>query len=272
MSSYEDLVLRNAGYVAPELQARIRATRLLVAGCGLGSTIAEAAVRIGFEGLVLADGDEVAAHNLNRQAYTAADVGRQKVAALAARLRAINPAARVTEFDGLVDARSAPELVAAADLVLDTIDFLDLAGIAALHDEARRQGRPAISAMAAGWGAVAVYFPVGGECTFRRLFGLPEDGPVEGRSYVEHFAAVIAKLRAVLMPEVVGALAKAFTVMKDGRPCPAPQVAPGAAAVASLAMTAAVRVLAGLPITAAPRMMVADMYSVCTAPGVDLLG
>ena len=38
------------------------------------------------------------------------------------------------------------------------------------------------------------------------------------------------------------------------------------------AVTAAVRVLAGLPVTAAPRMMVADMFSVCTAPGVDLLG
>lgn len=272
MLSYGDLTLRNAGYVTPELQARIRSTRLLVAGCGLGSTIAEAAVRVGFERIVLADGDEVASHNLNRQAYAAADVGRQKVAALAARLRAINPGAQVREFDGLVGPESAPELVAGSDLVLDTIDFLDLAGITALHDEARRRGRPAISAMAAGWGAVAVYFPAGGACTFRQLFGLPAEGPVEGRSYVEHFAAVIAKLQGVLMPEVARALAQAFTVMKDGKPCPAPQVAPGAAAVASLAMTAAVRVLAGLPVTAAPRMMVADMFSVCASPGVDLLG
>jgi hypothetical protein len=72
------------------------------------------------------------------------------------------------------------------------------------------------------------------------------------------------------MPEVVQALARAFTVMKDGKPCPAPQVAPGAAAVASLAVTTAVRALAGQPVTTAPRMMVADMFSVCTAPGVDL--
>ncbi len=268
--SYQDLTLRNRGYISPELQEKIRSTRLLVAGCGLGSTIAEAAVRVGFERFTLADGDSISAHNLNRQAFAAADVGRQKVAALAARLRAINPGAQVREFDGLVDARSAPELVAGSDLVLDTIDFLDLAGIAALHDECRGQGRPAISAMSAGWGAVAVYFPVGGACSFRRLFGLPESGAVEGRSYVEHFARVIERLKAVLMPEVVQALAQAFTVMKDGKPCPASQVAPGAAAVASLAVTAAVRVLAGLPVTAAPRMMVADMYAVCAAPGVDL--
>jgi molybdopterin/thiamine biosynthesis adenylyltransferase len=268
--SYEEFTLRNAGYVAPELQARIRATRLLIAGCGLGSTIAEAAVRVGFEHLTLADGDTVSTNNLNRQSFTAADVGRKKVAALADRLRAVNPAADITEFDGLVGADTAAGLVAGCDLALDTIDFLDMAGITALHDECRRQERPAVSAMSAGWGAVAIYFPVGCPCTFRQLFGLPESGPVDDCSYVEHFAGLVGRLQEVLMPEVVQALQQAFTIMKDGKPCPASQVAPGAAAVASLAVTAAVRVLAGLPVAAAPRMIVADMFSACTTPAVDL--
>lgn len=270
--SYEELTARNSGYIAADLQKKIRATRVLVAGCGLGSTIAESAARVGFEKFILADGDSIAPHNLNRQVFTAGDVGGRKVSALAARIRAINPGAQVREFDGLVNAKSAPELVGASDLVLDTIDFLDLAGITALHDECRRQKRPVVSAMSAGWGAVAIYFPVGGGCTFRQLFGLPESGPVEGRSYVEHFSALIGRLQGVLMPEVVQALAQAFTVMKDGKPCPAPQLSPGAAAVASLAVTAAVRSIAGLPVTAAPRMMVADMFTVCTSQGVDVLG
>ena len=67
MLSYQDLTLRNQGYIPPELQEKIRATRLLVAGCGLGSSIAEAAARVGFERLTLADGDSISAHNLNRQ-------------------------------------------------------------------------------------------------------------------------------------------------------------------------------------------------------------
>lgn len=268
---YEELTLRNAGYVAPKLQAKIRETRLLIAGCGLGSTIAEAAVRVGFERFTLADGDTISAHNLNRQSFTAADVDRKKVTALADRLRAVNPAVQVRAFDGLVGPATAEGLADDCDLALDTIDFLDLAGITALHDECSRQKRPVISAMSAGWGAVAIYFPVASPCSFRQLFGLPESGPVEGRSYVEHFAGVIARLREVLMPEVVQALEKAFTIMKDGKPCPAPQVAPGAAAVASLAVTAAVRVLAGLPVVAAPQMMVADMFSVCMTPSVNLL-
>jgi hypothetical protein len=38
---YDTFTSRNAGYVTPELQERISTTRLLVAGCGVGSTIAE---------------------------------------------------------------------------------------------------------------------------------------------------------------------------------------------------------------------------------------
>ncbi len=35
--SYQDLIKRNRGYVAPELQEKLKNTRLLFAGCGLGS-------------------------------------------------------------------------------------------------------------------------------------------------------------------------------------------------------------------------------------------
>ena len=92
---YERLVSRNAGYVSEELQGRIRTSRLLIAGCGIGSTIAEACVRLGFEHLTLIDKDQVEEHNLNRQDFTAADIGTQKVDALARRLLSINPSASI---------------------------------------------------------------------------------------------------------------------------------------------------------------------------------
>jgi molybdopterin-synthase adenylyltransferase len=57
MIAYEELVLRNQGYIGAELQARIRKTRLLIAGCGVGSTVAETAIRTGFETITLADAD-----------------------------------------------------------------------------------------------------------------------------------------------------------------------------------------------------------------------
>ena len=58
----------------------------MIAGCGIGSTIAEACVRLGFEHLTLIDKDRVEAHNLNRQDFAAADIGTPKVDALARRL------------------------------------------------------------------------------------------------------------------------------------------------------------------------------------------
>ena len=75
MHPYAELTQRNVGYVSDDLQARIRATRVLIAGCGIGSSFAEAAVRLGFEHITLVDGDTVAATNLNRQTFTAEDVG-----------------------------------------------------------------------------------------------------------------------------------------------------------------------------------------------------
>ncbi len=64
--AYEQFVARNSGYVPAELQAKIRSTRVLVAGCGLGSVTAEIAARTGFERFTLVDADDIAVHNLNR--------------------------------------------------------------------------------------------------------------------------------------------------------------------------------------------------------------
>lgn len=269
-TTYETLVKRNAGFITQELQDKIRGSRLLVAGCGIGSTIAEASVRIGFERITLVDADTIEAHNLNRQIFTASDVGHKKVHALGRRLKAINPELAVREIDGLVDGRTAPDLVADSDLVLDTIDFLDISGIVALHDECRAQGKPIVSCASAGWGAVATYFPPDGDVSFRELFGLPANGPVDDCSYVQCFGTFTERLRDILIPDVMDAIAEALGEMEDDRPCPAPHISVGATTAAALAVTTLVRLIAGEPVTAAPRMMVADMSTHAVAAGIDL--
>ncbi len=270
MLGYHDLTLRNTGYVADDVQAKIRRTHLLVAGCGIGSSFAEAAVRLGFERITLADGDTVAASNLNRQNFVANDIGKPKVEALARRLRAINPAANVREFNAYLTPENMVDIVAEADLVFDTIDFLDLVAIVALHDECRRQRKPAITALAVGWGAGCIYFPVGGESSFRRVFGLQEEGSVAHISYVDMFAPLVKRLEGRLDPTVINVVNKALTVMEDGTPCPASQVSPGAFSVGALGATLAVRILAGLPVLPAPTMVLADMPTVLTSRGVDM--
>jgi molybdopterin-synthase adenylyltransferase len=136
---YATLIARNDGYITAEVQDRLRCLRVLVAGCGIGSSFAELAARMGIEHITLADGDTVGETNLNRQFFSTADVGKSKVKSLAARLRAINPAALVTEFDQYLDRDNTGSLVSEAGLVFDTIDFLDLNAIVRLHDECRRQ-------------------------------------------------------------------------------------------------------------------------------------
>ncbi len=264
MSDYTQLTLRNAGYIAADLQRRIRETRLLIAGCGLGSVAAEVALRTGFEHFELADGDVVDTHNLNRQIYTADDVGRPKVACLAERLKAIHPDADVRASHGWLAADTAPATVERADLVFDTIDFLDLPAIIALHDEARRQGKTVISAFSIGWGALVTVFTPH-SATLREMGGLAAKGSVEGASYPLVFRALLERLADRLPADFVEVTWTALSHMADGKPCPAPQVGAGAYATAAAMTTAAVRLLAGKPVAAAPDIVLLDVGACVSA-------
>ena len=171
--------------------------------------------------------------------------------------------------DGWLDNTAA--LVSQADFIFDTIDFLALGAIVGLHDECRRQQKPVITALAIGWGAGVIYFPPGGPHSFRRLFGLPETGPIDHIPYTVAFGGVMQRFADRLDPTVVAVVARALTVMEDGRPCPASQVAPGSFAVAALAGSMVHRLMSGLPVREAPELVIAQMPETLTAPGLNLL-
>jgi hypothetical protein len=65
----------------------------------LGSMLAEMLVRAGLESICLIDDDSIEAGNVNRHVATLIDVGRDKVPAVAQRLRQISPNVRVTEVN-----------------------------------------------------------------------------------------------------------------------------------------------------------------------------
>jgi molybdopterin/thiamine biosynthesis adenylyltransferase len=81
--------------------------RVLIAGAGsVGSKIAEDLVRSGVGTFTIIDPDPVEPPNLSRTVYAAADIGIPKPDALAARLRAIDPAVQVSRHVsplGLID-------------------------------------------------------------------------------------------------------------------------------------------------------------------------
>ncbi|UUZ51732.1 ThiF family adenylyltransferase [Massilia sp. B-10] len=128
-------------------------------GCGLGASTAIAATRMGFQHFVLIDGDTVDAHNLNRQFYDFDDVGTPKVSALKKHILRINPEARVEAVQANLDKGNAVDLVGQVDIIFDTIDFLDLEAILALHMSAQAQGKAVFTALSIGFGAKRAVFP-----------------------------------------------------------------------------------------------------------------
>src|SRR5262245_63299429 len=157
--SYETFVTRNSGYVDANTQDRIRKTRLLIAGCGIGSSLAVCAARIGFNNFVLVDGDVVDAHNLNRQFYEFADIGKPKVDALKDKIVRINPEANVETINANLNAENTHAIVGKADIVFDTVDFLDLPAILQLHASAKQHRAHIFTALSVGFGSLVWYFP-----------------------------------------------------------------------------------------------------------------
>ncbi len=104
---------------------RLAASHVTVIGVGgVGSWAAEALARSGVGRLTLIDLDEVCLSNVNRQLHALeGTVGRAKVAVLAERLRAINPALRCDTVEDFLTLENMVGLMAPRpDAVLDAID------------------------------------------------------------------------------------------------------------------------------------------------------
>jgi molybdopterin/thiamine biosynthesis adenylyltransferase len=149
------LVLREVGGRG---QQALKAARVLIVGAGgLGSPAALYLAAAGVGVLGLADADTVSLSNLQRQVlYAGADVGRPKVEAGAARLRALNPHVLVEPHPVMLDAGNAAALVASYDLVLDGTD--DFATRLAVGDACVAHGKTLVSGAIGRWtGQVAVF-------------------------------------------------------------------------------------------------------------------
>ncbi len=87
---------RNRLYISEEEQEKIKKCQILIGGAGIGSIIAECALRLGFENICIIDGDIVEKTNLNRQNYIFSDINKHKAKAISERLKCINPNANIT--------------------------------------------------------------------------------------------------------------------------------------------------------------------------------
>lgn len=124
----QDLRRHARQVVLPEVgvagQQLLRDSSALVLGLGgLGSAAALYLAAAGLGRLVIADRDRVEASNLQRQIlYSESDIGRLKLDAAAARLRAQDSSLQVETLDGAIELERLPAVIAGVDVVLDCSD------------------------------------------------------------------------------------------------------------------------------------------------------
>jgi len=147
---------RNFLYISKSNQEKIKNFKILIGGCGLGSVIAECALRLGFETLTVIDGDKVELSNLNRQNYTQNNIGRFKVEALKERLLAINPSAIITATPNfLTEGNIVEHINENYDLAINTIDFTS--DMPFLFDDICCDANiPVLHPLNLGWGASVI--------------------------------------------------------------------------------------------------------------------
>lgn len=150
----EDYLQRFGGlgrlYGAPALP-RLRAAHVCVVGVGgVGSWVVEGLARSGVGAITLIDLDDVCLTNVNRQLPALdGNIGRPKVAALAERVKLINPGCVVTTIGEYFTAKTADTLLAKRfDWVVDCVDLMS--NKALLIAECTQRGQPVVTVGSAG--------------------------------------------------------------------------------------------------------------------------
>lgn len=131
--------------------ARLRTAHVCVVGLGgVGTWVGEALARSGVGALTLVDLDDVCVTNVNRQIHALdGTIGHPKVEAMAARVRAINPHARVCPVAAFFTRENAAGLLATPFAhVVDAID--DVPNKSLLIAACRERGIPMLTCGGSG--------------------------------------------------------------------------------------------------------------------------
>ncbi|MGE3806994.1 MAG: ThiF family adenylyltransferase [Gemmataceae bacterium] len=161
---YEEAFCRHRGLLSERAQARLRRSRIAVAGLGgVGGIHVATLARLGIGAFHLADRDRFEVANFNRQHGATLDtVGQSKAVVLARAARAINPSLDLRVFNEGVDASNVDEFLEGADVYVDGIDFFAIETRRLLFREARRRGIWAVTAGPLGFStAWLVFSPTG---------------------------------------------------------------------------------------------------------------
>lgn len=144
---------RNRIYIKPEEQELIKNCPILLGGSGIGSVIAECALRLGFENITIVDGDQVELSNLNRQNYSESDVAQDKVEAISKRLLSINPNAKIKVHNYFITEDNVETIIEGHKIAINALDFSS--EVPLLFDTiCQNKDIPVLHPYNLGWGAL----------------------------------------------------------------------------------------------------------------------
>jgi len=154
--NYNKLVLRNGFFIPDKLQDKIADCKLVFIGCGLASSVAIAAARMGFQHFCLVDGDTVELSNLNRQDFYLQDIGRNKASVISERIRSINLECEIEVIDRRVGVEDIEALVKGGDIIINSADFDEVTYV--IDELSAEYSKLSISPLNIGFGSVVTIF------------------------------------------------------------------------------------------------------------------
>jgi molybdopterin/thiamine biosynthesis adenylyltransferase len=162
--SYEDAFIRNQGLISPAEQAKLRRTRIAIAGMGgVGGVHLATLARLGIGAFTIADPDVYETANINRQyGASAQTLGRPKVEVMAEIARGINPEIDLRLFCEPIGKENVDDFLQGADLFVDAIEFFEIDARRVIFRKAAERGIYAVSAGPVGFGTVwQIFDPTG---------------------------------------------------------------------------------------------------------------
>ena len=171
--------------IGPGGQEKLRSSKVLVIGAGaLGGTALLYLAAAGVGTLGVAEFDRVELSNLQRQTlYTVSDVGRDKLDAAVAAIRARNPHVTVVPHRGRVTPETLPALLKPYDFVLDCTDRFETKFL--INDACVLGRKPYCHAGVLRFeGQVLTYLPGKGPCLRCLLGNVPTGAPTCAESGV----------------------------------------------------------------------------------------
>jgi molybdopterin/thiamine biosynthesis adenylyltransferase len=191
---YDRAFSRNIGWVTEAEQAKLRGSRVAIAGLGgVGGAHLLTLSRLGISNFNISDFDEFDVHNINRQVGAFMPfMGHPKLDTLAHMCKDINPEIDLRLFPKGVQPDNVDEFLKDVDIYVDSLDFFALPARRMVFAKCREKGIPALTAAPLGMGTAFLYFSPNG-MSFEDYF------KVEGKDYDDQYANFIAGLSPAML-------------------------------------------------------------------------